>query len=458
MNKIDVINPFNQQVVQQITLDEADVILQKIDRCALRFQKPLSVAKRKAGLQKWAKLIEQQKPLLAGLITQEQGKPISEALGEVDYALSYIHYYQALIDDCFFEPKHTSEGVFESFRAYGVCAFITPWNFPIAMLIRKVAPAIAAGNTVIAKPSELTPLSAKAIHALFEQAFSTEGEDEQKGLFELCVCDAKLFSQLIMQDFRVRKISFTGSTRVGRLLIEQSAFDIKRLSLELGGDAPCVILPSANLEQAVEGVMDAKFRNAGQTCVAINHLYVHHSIENEFLTRLSEKIKTLTCGDGLDPNTQIGPVIHQDALNQRNEWVTLALKNGAQIISVGQNSFPSVCMTPMLIKNVSANDQLNQQELFAPILVATAFNELDALIELINQSKMGLAGYVFGEDQSQIQKCEQKISVGMLGINTGKISNAKAPFGGVKHSGFGREGALCGIEEFMTIHYSARNK
>ena len=450
MNKVDVINPFNQQVISKVKLDDKKQIQQKIVQCAEQFKKPLSVEQRKAGLQKWALLIEQQKPLLAGLITQEQGKPLREALGEVDYALSYIHYYQNLINDAFFEPKNTAPSVFESYRPYGVCAFITPWNFPVAMLVRKVAPAIAAGNAVIAKPSELTPLSAKAVHALFVEAFGLSS------LFELSVCDAPIFSDVIMADSRVRKISFTGSTRVGRLLIEASAFDIKRLSLELGGDAPCIVLPSANLEQAVEGVMDAKFRNAGQTCVAINHLYIHSAIEAEFLERLTHKIQLLNCGDGLERDVDIGPMIHIDALKQRNEWVTQALSNGAQLICVGQNSHPLVCMTPMLIKNVNKTDELNQQELFAPVLVASTFNDLNEVIEEINESTMGLAGYVFTQDQNEIKQCEQKISTGMLGINTGKISNAQAPFGGVKHSGFGREGGRIGVEEFMTIHYSAR--
>jgi len=450
MHTIDVINPFSQQVIVQLELDDAQVIQQKIDRCAIQFKTPLSVSQRKKGLQKWALLIEQQKSLIAGLITQEQGKPIKEALAEVDYALSYIHYYQNLIDEAFFEAHNPAMGVYESYRAVGVCAFITPWNFPIAMLIRKVAPAIAAGNAVIAKPSELTPLSAKVIHELFKQAFAVEG------LFELSVCDAVLFSELIMADHRVRKISFTGSTRVGRLLIAQSAHDIKRLSLELGGDAPCIIAKSADIERAVQGVMDAKFRNAGQACVAINHLYIHASIEYEVLQRLSGQIKKLNCGDGLAEHVTVGPLIHADALNQRNEWVTQALNNGAQIVCEGQNTYPLVCMTPMLIKNVDNKDQLNQQELFAPVLVASVFNDLDELIEVINYSSMGLAGYIFTQDINEIQKCEQKISIGMLGINTGKISNAQAAFGGVKHSGFGREGGRIGVEEFMTIHYSAR--
>ncbi|MCJ8311700.1 MAG: aldehyde dehydrogenase family protein, partial [Saccharospirillaceae bacterium] len=228
MKSIEVINPFNQKVIAQLQLDDSELIQQKIDRNVNQFKQPLTVAQRKAGLLKWALLIEQQKSLIAGLITQEQGKPINEAHGEIDYALSYIHYYQNLIDDAFFEVKNPAPNVYESYRPFGICAFITPWNFPIAMLIRKVAPAIAAGNTVIAKPSELTPLSAKAIHKLFVQAFGVDG------LFELTICDAELFSEMIMQDRRVRKISFTGSTRVGRLLIQQSADDIKRLSLELG--------------------------------------------------------------------------------------------------------------------------------------------------------------------------------------------------------------------------------
>jgi len=450
MNTLNVINPFNLEVIKQVDLEGQSEIEQKIQACAKQYQYSLSVEKRKLGLVRWAALIEQQKTKLAKLITLEQGKTLTEALGEVDYALSYIYYYQSLIDESFFAAKRTSKGVYESYRSIGVCAFITPWNFPVAMLIRKAAPAIAAGNTVIAKPSEFTPLSAQIVQNLCQQAFGKEG------VFELCVCDASLFSRIVMKDHRVRKVSFTGSTKVGKLLIEQSAYDIKRLSLELGGNAPCIVSKHANIEQAVQGIIHAKFRNAGQTCVAINHLYVHKDIEHALLKALSQEIQTLCTGNGLAVKTDIGPMIHQSALEEKNKWVEQALAHGAQIVCTGVNLNSNVCMTPMLVKNVPKESALNKNELFAPVLVSSAFCNLNELIHEINASPMGLAAYLFSHNEMEIKQCEQNIATGMLGVNTGVISNAKAPFGGVKHSGFGREGATAGIQEFTSIHYSAR--
>ncbi|BCE02137.1 aldehyde dehydrogenase family protein [Marinicellulosiphila megalodicopiae] len=448
MNTVSVKNPFTQEIICECPLDDELIIKQKIDRCADAYKQPLTLKQKIEGLERWAQLLTQQKPLLAGLITQEQGKPLIEAIGEVDYALSYIEYYAQLIkDESFFEAKQTADSVWVSLRSMGVCAFITPWNFPIAMLVRKIAPAIAAGNTVIAKCSELTPLSAKAMVQLFDQAFN------KSGLLELCVSDAALFSSIIMQDSRVRKISFTGSTRVGQLLIAQSAFDIKRLSLELGGDAPCIVSQFADIDLAVAGIMQAKFRNAGQTCVAINHLYVHESVEAELTAKLSEKIQQLVCGDGLDENTSIGPMIHAKAYEQTKQWVAQLMQSGAQILAVGQNAYDGTCFTPMLLKQNLYPDHNEHKEWFAPVLSMSSYSNLDKLIEHINQSKMGLAAYLFTENDAEIKKGARNIQVGMLAINTGVISNAYAPFGGIKHSGYGREGALEGIKEFMLVHY-----
>ncbi|MGP4769481.1 NAD-dependent succinate-semialdehyde dehydrogenase [Acinetobacter sp. PFS20] len=399
----------------------------------------------------WYNLMLEHKENLAQILTAEQGKPLAEARGEIGYAASFIRWFaeQARrIDGEVLTPTLPNQRLLVIKQAIGVTAAITPWNFPAAMITRKAGPAIAAGCSMLVKPAEQTPLTAYALEVLALQAglpadvlINISGDAVEVGK-KLCESDI------------VRKLSFTGSTQVGRILMQQCAPTIKKLSLELGGNAPVVVFDDANLEQAVQGIMASKYRNSGQTCVCANRIYVQDGIYDALAERLVEAVSKLKVGDGRQEGSTQGPLIDEDAIAKVQSHIADATEKGATIRIGGQRSaLGGTFFEPTVLTGVTQDMKVSKEETFGPLAPLFRFKTEDEAVAMANDTEFGLAAYLFTQSTARQWRVGEALEYGMVGINTGAISNEVAPFGGVKQSGLGREGSKFGIEEYVEMKY-----
>jgi succinate-semialdehyde dehydrogenase/glutarate-semialdehyde dehydrogenase len=452
----EVHNPATQEALVQVSnasLEQAQVAIDSA-HAALQAWSGLLAQERAKKLRLWFDLIIANADDLAFIMTLEQGKPIAEAKGEVIYGASFIEWFAE-------EAKRVSGDVLASTwkdkrtlvlkQPIGVCAAITPWNFPNAMITRKIAPALAAGCTIVIKPAEQTPLSALALAYLAEQA------GIPKGVINVLSADSEnsiKIGRLLCESKTVRHLSFTGSTPVGRILMAQCAPSIKKLALELGGHAPFIVFEDADLDAAVQGAIQSKFRNAGQTCVCTNRFYVHRSLAKEFTEKFSFAVSKLNLGNGLDANVQQGPLIDEDALLKVQSHVEDALAKGAQLQTGGQRGqIEGNFFQATVLSKVSVDMLIMQEETFGPVAAICEFETEAEVIALANSSDFGLAAYFYSRDIGRVWRVAEALEFGMVGINTGIMSNEVSPFGGIKQSGLGREGSVYGIDEYLEMKY-----
>ncbi|MCQ8879443.1 NAD-dependent succinate-semialdehyde dehydrogenase [Pseudoalteromonas shioyasakiensis] len=412
--------------------------------------KSTNASSRSEVLMRWYELVIEHKQTLAGLMTKEQGKPLKESLGEVEYGAGFIKWYSEQAKRSYGDviPPTDNQHRLTSFKQpIGVVAGITPWNFPIAMVTRKVAPAYAAGCSFVLKPSEHTPLCALALAYLADQA------GFEKGAFNVLVSEnAKMVGELLTESELVRKFTFTGSTGVGKQLLTQCASTIKRTSMELGGNAPFIIFDNADLDEAVTGLMGAKFRNAGQTCVAANRIFVQRSVLDEVVKKLNEKVGLLKVAHGFEEDSDIGPLIYGKAKQKVQELLTDAKQKGAVQINAVKELGGNF-QAPVILTGVTPKMDIYHQEVFGPVVSIIAFDEEAEALALANDVPYGLAAYFYSQDIKQIYRVSEALEYGMVGINEGLISNPVAPFGGVKQSGLGREGGHQGLDEYLEEKY-----
>ena len=388
---------------------------------------------------------------LATIITLEGGKPISESLGEIAYAASFFEWFSEEAKRVYGDliPGHQYDRrTLVIKQPIGVVGCITPWNFPSAMLARKIAPAIAVGCSVVAKPAPETPFSATAM------AYLSELAGVPKGIFNVVTGDAEKIGSVMTSHKDVKKITFTGSTAVGKDLLKASADSVKKVSLELGGHAPFIVFGDANLEAAVEGAVVAKYRNSGQTCVCANRIYVQSSIYDDFSQRFTEKASELVVGNGLDESTQQGPLISENAIEKVSKHIEDA-KNSGAIIATGGNphSLGGLFFEPTVLTGVSDEMLISKEETFGPVAPIFSFDTEQEVIERANNTPYGLAAYFYTTDLAKSWRVSEQLDYGMVGLNTGIISTEMAPFGGVKESGIGREGSKYGVDDYLEIKY-----
>ena len=450
---IEVSNPFNGDVIGTVpSLTTADVN----DAVTYSHKAQITWAaktpqERAQLLQKWADLIDANKEDLAIIMTAEQGKPLAESRGEIGYANSFIRWFaeegKRVYGDVI--PATNSQLRYVVLKQpVGVCAAITPWNFPAAMITRKAAPALAAGCTIIIKPATETPFSALALGALAEQA------GIPAGVIQVVTGKSSVIGDILTGDARIHKLSFTGSTEVGRTLMAQCAPTIKKLSLELGGNAPFIVFDDAELEKAAEGLIASKYRNAGQTCVCANRVYVQDSIKDEFLDIFIKKVAELKVGNGMEEGVNVGPLINEKALQKVQALLKDALDKGATLIAGGStNNASALAYNPTVITDISADMDIASEEIFGPIAPVFTFSSEEEVIRAANDTIYGLAAYFYSSDYARAWRVTEGLEYGMVGHNTGMLSTEVAPFGGVKQSGFGREGSKYGIEEYVVTKY-----
>ncbi|ADX91965.1 TPA: NAD-dependent succinate-semialdehyde dehydrogenase [Acinetobacter baumannii] len=403
-------------------------------------------------LKKWFDLIISNADELAFILTSEQGKPLAEAKGEILYAASFIEWFaeeaKRVYGDIIPSPYPDARIVVNK-QPIGVVAAITPWNFPAAMITRKVAPALAAGCPCIVKPAPETPFTALALVDLAVQA----GVPAE--IFSVITGDAVHIGDAIFESDVVRKFTFTGSTPVGKMLLERSAKTLKKVSLELGGNAPFIVFDDADLEAAIEGALIAKFRNAGQTCVCVNRFLVQAGIYEKFIAALSQKIQNFNIGNGLEAGHDIGPLINANAVKKVEAHIQDALdKNGRLVVGGKKHKAGELFFEPTLIADVTADMDVATQETFGPLAAVFKFENEQQAVEMANATEFGLAAYCYTKDLGRAWRMSEQLEYGMVGINKGLISNEVAPFGGIKQSGLGREGSKYGIEDYLEIKYT----
>ncbi|ABF11804.1 succinate-semialdehyde dehydrogenase / glutarate-semialdehyde dehydrogenase [Cupriavidus metallidurans] len=402
-------------------------------------------------LRRWFDLMLANTDDLAYLMTREQGKPLAEAKGEIAYAASFIEWFAEeakRVDGEVLATPAADKRLVTLRQPVGVCAAITPWNFPAAMITRKVAPALAAGCAIVIKPAELTPLSAFALAELAHRA------GVPAGVLQVVTGDARNIGGVLTASPIVRKLSFTGSTEVGRILMAQSAPTIKRLSLELGGNAPFIVFDDADVDAAVEGAIVAKYRNGGQTCVCANRFYIQDGIYDAFAAKFAERTAQLRVGNGLEAGVVIGPLIEDAAIEKVNSLVEDATSKGGKVLAGGgKHPLGGTYYTPTVIGNATADMRMAREEIFGPVAPLFRFKQDDEAVAAANATEYGLAAYLYTRDISRAWRTAEALEYGMVGLNTGLISNEVAPFGGIKQSGVGREGSRHGIEEYLEIKY-----
>lgn len=450
---IDVINPFDQSVICQVP-DHGEIETQQAVEAASNAFKSWSqktAAERAEYLQRWANLITTHIEDLATIMTLEQGKPLAESRGEIEYGNQFNDWFaeeaKRLYGDII-PTTNDNQRLLVIKQPVGVCAAITPWNFPSAMILRKAAPALAAGCTIIIKPAEATPLSALALMQLADEA------GIPAGVINVITGDAHKIGQVLSTHPTIKKLSFTGSTNVGKQLMQQCSSTVKKLSLELGGNAPFIVFDDANIEAAVEGLMGAKFRNTGQACVAANRVYLHDAIYEEFLEKLTTKMNALVLGNGMEEATTVGPLINQAAVEKIQTLLADAQQQGAKCHLGGKLSKPgSTLFEPTLLTDIPAHAQISCEEIFGPVIAIYRFSDTDDVIRQANNTSYGLAAYFYTNDNHRVWTVSEALAFGMVGVNVGLVSSAVAPFGGVKESGFGREGSKYGIEDYLNIKY-----
>jgi succinate-semialdehyde dehydrogenase/glutarate-semialdehyde dehydrogenase len=402
-------------------------------------------------LRKWNDLMLDNADDLAAIMTAEQGKPLAEAKGEVGYAASFFEWFgeQAKrIEGDTLESPSRDRRIIVTKEPIGVCAAITPWNFPAAMITRKVAPALAAGCPIVLKPAELTPFSALALAVLAERA------GVPKGVFSVVIGDAKAIGAEMCANPIVRKLSFTGSTAVGRLLMEQCAPTVKKISLELGGNASFIVFDDADLDAAVQGALASKYRNAGQTCVCANRIYVQDGVYEAFAHKLTAAVAGLKVGNGMEPGVTQGPLIEEKAVVKVEHHIADALGKGARLLLGGKrHALGHSFFEPTVLADVTPAMLISEEETFGPVAPLFRFKTEDEVIALANDTEFGLASYFYSRDVGRVWRVAEQIESGMVGVNTGLISNEVAPFGGVKQSGLGREGSKYGMDDYLVIKY-----
>ncbi len=450
---IDVVNPSSQQRLGSVpSLSAAQV-----DECIVSAHSAMAewsarTAKERARvLRDWFDLIEANVEDLARIMTLEQGKPLHEARGEIRYAASFIEWFAEEGKRVYGEtiPQTVSSNRISTIKQpIGVCSAITPWNFPAAMITRKAAPALAAGCSIVIKPASETPFTALALAELADQA------GIPAGVFNIVTGVSRTLGERLTRHKLISKFSFTGSTPVGRTLYEQCASTIKKTSLELGGNAPFIVFEDADIDKAVESAMIAKFRNGGQTCVCVNRFYIHDSVYDQFVDKLAARVAQLKVGDGLEPETDIGPMITGRAIQGIQTLVDDALARGARQVLLGnevqeRDNF----INPKILVDVDQTMELAREEIFGPVAALIRFSTEQEVLGYANDTIYGLAAYFFSNDVRRVYRVAEALESGMIGINTGMISNEVAPFGGVKQSGLGKEGSRYGIEDYLKVKY-----
>ncbi len=419
------------------------------EACFTTFRKT-TAAHRAALLERWHALIMEAQDDLAALMTLEQGKPLAESKGEISYAASFVKWFaeegRRVYGETIPSPAQDRR-ILVMKQPVGVCAIITPWNFPAAMITRKIAPALAAGCTVVIKPSEFTPFSALALGVLAERA------GFPKGAINIVTGEAIPIGKALTESSAVRKLSFTGSTRVGKLLMEQSAGTMKRLSLELGGNAPFIIFDDADLDLAVEGVLASKFRNGGQTCVCANRIYVQAGVYDAFSAKLAERVSAMTVGDGFDA-VDIGPMINDAAIAKIQSHLENATAQGGTILVGGElQDAGKRFISPAIVTNATSDMLVAHEETFGPVAPLFKFDNEDQAVDAANDTPFGLAAYFYTNDLTRSFRVSEALEVGMIGLNVGGFATEVAPFGGIKESGMGREGGSLGIHDYLDPKY-----
>ena len=450
---VPVTNPANGAVVGSVPkmgAAETRMAIEAADNALAAWRAKLA-KERAAILRKWFELMMANQDDLALLMTAEQGKPLAESKGEIAYAASFLEWFaeegKRIYGDVI--PQHQGDKrIVVIKQPVGVCGAITPWNFPAAMITRKAGPALAAGCTLVIKPATQTPFSAFALAELADRA------GVPKGVINILTGSAKEIGGELTSNPTVRKITFTGSTEVGRELMRQSADTIKKISLELGGNAPFLVFDDADLDAAVEGAMISKYRNAGQTCVCANRILVQDKVYDAFAAKLAEKVKALKVGAGTEAGVTIGPLIDDKAVAKVEEHVQDALAKGAKILVGGhKHQLGGLFYEPTLLTEVTTDMKITREETFGPVAPLFRFKTEEEGIAMANDTEFGLASYFYARDIGRIWRVGEALESGMVGINTGLISTEVAPFGGVKQSGIGREGSKYGVEEFLEVKY-----
>jgi succinate-semialdehyde dehydrogenase/glutarate-semialdehyde dehydrogenase len=450
---IPVTNPADGKTLGTVPSVSAEEVAQAIEsaQAALPAWRAETARARAVILRRWFDLCMANQDDLAAILTLEQGKPLAEARGEIAYGSGFIEWFSEEARRVYGDvipPNLPGRRIVVVKEPIGVAATITPWNFPNAMITRKVGAALAAGCTVVCKPATATPYSALALAELAERA------GVPKGAFNVVTGSAGVIGGELTSNPTVRKVSFTGSTEVGRTLLEQCAPTIKKVSLELGGNAPFIVFDDADLERAVAGVMASKFRNAGQTCVCANRIFVQDGIYDAFAARLREVVSAQVVGNGMQPGVTIGPLIDQNAVAKVEEHIEDALARGASV-SVGgrRHALGGTFFEPTILTDVPAGTKLMSEETFGPVAPLTRFSTEEEVIHLANDTEFGLASYFYTRDLGRAWRVGEALEYGIVGINEGIISTEIAPFGGVKQSGIGREGSKYGIEEYLEVKY-----
>ncbi|WP_157156651.1 NAD-dependent succinate-semialdehyde dehydrogenase [Diaminobutyricimonas sp. LJ205] len=452
---IDVVDPATGEVIRTIADASVEDGVRALDAAVAAQEEWAATPPRARGeiLRRAFDLVQERKEDFALLMTLEMGKPIAEARGEVAYGSEFLRWFSeeaVRIDGRYGTNPEGTGRMIVSQRPVGPCLLITPWNFPLAMATRKLGPALAAGCTVVIKPATLTPLTTLALVAVLEEVGLPKGV-----VNVITTTSTSKFSEALMADKRLRKVSFTGSTPVGVSLLKQAADNVLRTSMELGGNAPFIVFDDADLDKAVEGAMIAKFRNIGQACTAANRFIVQEGIADEFAARLAERVKAMKVGRGTELDVAIGPLINDKAVQNTVRLVDDAVRKGATLLAGGKaidgaGSF----FQPTVLDRVAHGMEINFEEIFAPVVSIIRFADEADAVRLANETDFGLVSYVFTEDFQRGQRLIDSIESGMMGLNVGVVSNAAAPFGGVKHSGLGREGGREGIHEYLETKYT----
>jgi len=453
-HQFEVFNPANEESVASVFEVESCQLELAITSAtnALDVWQNLTAKERAYKLNQWQLLMRENLDDLARLLVLEQGKPLQEAKGEIIHAANYVQIYadisSKLSPDSAIDAE-TDQQAKVIRRPIGVVTAITPWNFPCAMVLRKAAAAIAAGCSVVLKPSELTPLTALALAYLSAEAGIPDG------VFNVVTgSNAQAIGEVLTQHEKVAKFSFTGSTAVGKKLLQQCAVGVKRTAMELGGNAPFIVFEDADIKAAVAGAMANKFRNAGQTCVTANRFLIHQDLAEEFIQRVVENIASLKLGDGLKADTSIGPLISKSAIEKIQVLIDQAVAAGAKIV-IGGNACneKGYFYQTTVLKDVKPDMTIFKREIFGPVMSIVTFENDDEAIKIANQTEFGLCAYLYSKDKDKTNNLSKRLQVGMLGINESRLSNPLAPFGGIKQSGMGREGGYYGIEEYLYYQY-----
>lgn len=452
-SKYPVTNPANGETLAEVTNAGTDLAeaAAAAAQAALPGWRNKTAKERAEILSEWASLMMAHQESLAQILTAEQGKPLAEARGEVAYAASFLKWFAEEGKRAYGDviPTHKADArILVLKEPVGVVAAITPWNFPLAMITRKLGPALAAGCTVVLKPSEETPLSAHALAVLAIQA------GLPAGTINIVSGNAAEIGAAWMKNEAVRKVSFTGSTRVGKLLMRQASDTLKKVSLELGGNAPFIVFDDADIDAAVQGALASKFRNTGQTCVCVNRFFVQDSVYDAFTTRLSEAVRRLKVSAGNDAGAEQGPLINKAALDKVQRHVADAIDKGAVLLCGGKpHARGGTFYEPTVLTNARSDMVMAHEETFGPVAACYRFHSEDEVIQLANASSFGLAAYFYSRDLARVWAVAERLEVGIVGVNEGLISTEIAPFGGIKESGIGREGSRYGLDDYLEIKY-----